>query len=499
MSVALIFALLLPSTDILTNLEKRLDEVFDDNTYSRYLYYCRQQNAGDRLADNSTRWLEAHPDNQMLRFGQAEAHLMIDQDRTAITGFRELYEEYPHWGSEIIFTLAELGSGELVWFVERERENTGNPSLHAEMLLELYMGQGNDRKALGELEKLLAAGHDIQSLEHQIDVLSQRLGADRVMRVLENASPVIGFKKALETGDVEEMSRTLHSTRDSIELVSMANLARDRGFYETAAQAYQRTGDDASTARMLLKLDRDEEVRELFGNSRNDTEQLAYLLSESRDYYSEALGLLEELESRYGVQPGWRVRITALSLLTGNDASTQLDAIASDSSVVFMRGILAAHTGQVDSVKRYVERMLVGYPANSYENDLLLLYEMVLTEGAGIDAYCLALIAYHWGDARDALERCERTANEYPDLGDETLILAGMSSERLGQWQDAEASYRKVADEFSGSPLACRARFRQALLLRDRLGEPEEARHLFENLILTNPTSLYADLARREL
>lgn len=503
MTAAFAILLSLAATDVLTTLEERLDKGFDDATYRRYLYYCRQQDEGARLAAASERWLESNPDREVLRFGRAEGFLMSGSEREGLAAFRELYRSAPVWSSEIIFTLGELESDELPWFIEEERKRTANPALYAHMLVDFYLANDNPRKALAELSRALKSGEDAQSYRQEIASLSGLLGSERVLSQLKDASASLRFQLALEAGDEREMEEAIRSSKNPSELSSMGELARKTGYLPQALLAFEKSNDRASQVGVLAAMGRTEEARRLLSedNSIEGQEQLAVLLSGSKQTYREALKTFNEMEHRHGTHSNWSTRAAALELLLGEvtTARQRLDGLPQDSAVLLLDAVTCAVQGEPDSIKRLTDISMLRFAGNDYENDLLLLYEISLTTGSGTGEYALALAAYRWGDATDAYERSTKLARQDTALADEALLLAAESLVRLGRWAEADGAYRKIYEDWPKSPLTLRAKFERALLLRDHLDARDEAKRIWEDIIRTSPTSLYADFARREL
>lgn len=503
-AILALILLLNPSTsDILLDFEQRLDAGFNEATYRRYLYYCRQQDHGQRLAEQSKRWLQIYPDRQILRFGIGEGLLMSGDERTGLARFRELYADSPQWANEIIFTLDEVENKEVTWFIAEERKRLGNPTLHARIMIEHHLANTNERKALSELAAAISAGANPENFRRSIDVLSERLGKEKVLQGVKGASEELHFQLALELGDAKEIDQAINSTSDERKLMMMGSLCERAEYPSEALLAYERAGRRADAARMLVALGRGKEAQAILetDNSRKGREQRALLLAGSRDTYAEAVAAFKELQRRYGSHPEWSLRIAALELLGGNErnADNALEGIAADSAVCFLQGILAAAKGELDSLKGVVDRSIFRFPGNAYENDLLLLYAIALTRSRGVKQYGLALAAYHWGDAEDAYNRSIRLAEKNENLADEALLLAAESLILLGRWKEAETAYLKLVENYPKSPLNTRAQFERALLLRNKLNDPEAAQGILKELILRNPTSLYADLARQEM
>jgi TolA-binding protein len=501
--LALTLLLLSQASDVLDNLERQLYAGFNEATYRRYLYYSRQQNEGLRLTEQSEAWLADYPDRQILRFGHAEGLLMSGNQQDGIGKFKSLYDDAPEWANEIIFTLNEVGNQEVLWFIDKERKRTSNPSLYARIVIEHYLSEGNDRKALVELALALSAGASPSSFRKAIERLSESLGKEKVLQAVRGACEELHFQLALELGDREEVKKAINSTADKRKLMMMGNLCERQGYLQEALLAYKGAGRDADAARALIALGRTKEAQAMLeaDNSRAGRRQRALLLACSQDTYKDAITAFEELQRRYGSRPEYSVRIAALKLLGGSkrDARGALEGVPADSSVLFLQGILAAVESELDSLKRIVDRSMLSLPGNAYENDLLLLYKIALAQSSGLKDYALALTACHWGDVNDAYARCLKLAEQNVELADEALLLAAQSLQAMGRWQEAEAAYVTLIEGYPGSPLNTRAQFKRAVLLKEKLGNPTKAKQMLEELILRNPTSLYADLARQEM
>ncbi len=503
-AVLALILLLNPSTsDILLDFEARLDAGFNEATYRRYLYYCRQQDQGQRLAEQSKRWLEEYPDREMLRFGIGEGLLMAGEERRGIVQFRELYADSPQWTNEIIFTLNEVENKEVTWFIAEERKRLANPTLHARIMIEYYLENENERKALSELASAISAGANPENFRRSIDVLSERLGKEKVLQGVKGASEELHFQLALELEDRKEIEQVINSTTDERKLAMMAHLCEREGYLEEALLAYERGGRKTDAARMLVALGRGKEAQAILetDNSRKGREQHALLLAGSADTYKDAIAEFKDLQRRYGSRPEWSLRIAALEFLQGHErkAYAALEGVPSDSAVLFLKGIIHAAKLELDSIKVTVDRCILRFPGNAYENDLILLYKIALTQSQGLRQYALALAAYHWGDAEDAYDRSIRLAEKNKELADEALLLAAESLTLLGWWKEAEITYLKVIENHPKSPLNTRAQYERAMLLKEKLDDPLRAKEILEDLILRNPTSLYADLARQEM
>ncbi|MBN2378357.1 tetratricopeptide repeat protein [candidate division WOR-3 bacterium] len=491
------------STNLLSGLEQSLDAGFQEETYRRYLYYCRQQNEGSRLTEHSQEWLEVYPDREILRIGEAEGLLMSTRTQEGIKKFRDLYEESYVWANEIIFILNELEPGEVSWFVEQERKRTGNRTLHARLMAEAYLKESNERKALQEIAEALATGQSPHIFKKELNELSQTLGAEQVLNKLRYASSRTGFQLALELADTRNMEKAINETNDERVLIMMGQLAEHNDYPEQALLAYRKAARKEDAARVLTQLGRTEEALTILGGniSRQGLQQKALLQATSSKTYQDAIKTYKELQTRYGSRPEWSFGIAVLYLLEGNDkkAYEYLHGIAPDSSILLLKGILAILDDELDSVKYFLDQSMISFPGNSYENDFLLLYNIALTAAEVGKQYAEALAAFYWGDKEDAYEKSIKLVETNTELEDEALLLAAESLVGLKRWNQAEALYKDLAENYPKSPLSARGAFEQALLLRDHLNGAEQARELLKDLIIRNPTSLYADLARQEL
>lgn len=491
---------------VLASLERQLDSRFEEGTYRRYLYYCRQQNAAERLVVKTGEWQEDNPGSQLLRFGFGEGLLMAGDLADGVSVLKSLYRESPNWGNEIIFTMKELGLEEVEWFIEAERERTSNPILHATLMVDLYIRKGRNRKALSELNRAIASGANPNSFRRQIDLLSVQMGEEKVLNALKDVSGRMSFQLALQMGDEAGMKEVVIATDEKSELAAMGHLAERAGYFDVALEAFSRTGRDSDKARVLVLLGRDSEaLAALAGdNSRRGMEQKAALLAGSAETYNQALEVYYQLERRYGVRNHLQPYVTALELLTGEEkkAGSRLAGLPRDSSALLLKAVFLSINGVegiTDSLALLVDASLISFPGNGYENDLLLAYEIALSQSAGLGDYMLALTAYHWGDAEDAYLHSYRLAQKREELADEALILAGLSLTRMRRWQDAHDIFLEVSENYSGSPLSARAQFERALILRDHLDDQEGASRLFTELVVRFSGSVYADLARQEM
>lgn len=495
--------LIAASQDVVASFEDRLTTAFDEETYERYLYYCRQQNLGERLYQNSNRWLVKNPGNNLLFYGCAEGLLMAGSEQEALKQFKELYKKSPDWASEIIFMLKELEVEELTWFVKEERKRTSNPTLHAELLTDFYIRRNEDNKAIEEIRAALETGSDASVFKRYIDILSDRLGKEKVSSRLKSVKGYSGFTTFVETGDTSALLKAISETKDKDELKTMGRTAEQAEYFNAALAAYKKAGMDIDEARMLAILGHTEEAKKLLRgkDSQEALELLAQILSLSQSTYAEAVEIFNDLTSHKGVRTQWSVRIAALELLMGekDKATRHLTGIGEDDQVLFAKALLAAATDNKDSLKRCMDATLVRHPGSSFENDIILVYKVSITLPEYAGQYAEALAAYQWGDPQDAADRTQKLQKASPEIADEALLLEAESQVKLRHFKNAENCYLTLASDFSQSPLASRALFEMALLLRDKMKKNEEAKKIFKELIVKDPTSLYANLARHEI
>lgn len=428
---------------------------------------------------------------------------MAGEERKAITEFRALYADYPEWANEIIFTLDELGNEEVLWFITEERKRTNNPTLHARIVIEHHLKNESERKALSELASAISAGANPASFRRSIEVLSEKLGADQILKRVKGLSLELHFQLALELEDEREIQEAINSTTDQRKLLMMAQLCEREEYLEEALVAYKKAGREADAARILIALGHTDEALAILeeDNTQAGREQRALLLAGSAKTYKDATSAFKDLARRFGSRPEWIIRIAALELLEGHERSaySTLESVPKDSAVLFLKGIVFATQLELDSLKMMVDRSILRFPGNAYENDLILLYKIALTQSRGLKEYALALAAYHWTDAEDAYNRSLNLAEKNEDLADEALLLAAESLTLLGRWKEAEMLYIKLVENYPKSPLNTRAQFERAVLLKEKLDDPATAKEILQELILRNPTSLYADLARQEM
>ena len=495
--------LLQGATNILPELENQIEQRFTEDTYRRYLYYCRQQNAGLRLRDNSRRWMKSYPTQEILRFGEAEGLLMMEETQEGIGKYRDLYQDSYRWANEIIFILTELEPEEIDWFVEEERRRTGNPTLHARFMVSSYLDTGNDRKALAEIKAALEAGQSPQGFTEALRILSERMGEDKVQARINAASPRTAFVLALELNDIGRIEKAIRDADEVADLTMMGHLCERDAYFEQALEAYEACGRKADAARILSYLGRKDDALDMLAgdNSRQALEQKALILASSKKSYGQAIETYSILLTRYGSRPEWSLKLGALNLLVGKVAKTDkyLRGLPSDTSIILLKGVLAAVQGEVDSVKKELDVSLVSFGGNAYENDLLLLYNIALTQPDGAKPYALALAAFHWADGNQAVEDALKITEKYPTLADEALLLAAESLVKLGRWEEAEETFKRLSTDYAQSPLASRAKYERALLLLNNLDSRAQAEGILKDLILRDPTSVYADLARDEL
>lgn len=503
MTFGVLVLCLFSQSDVLTTLEQRLVTAFDEDTYRRYLYYCRQQDQGSRLVETSSELLSNYPDREILNLGRAEGLMMCGRNDESFKALKELYGKSPQWGSDIIFTLNELESDYVVWFITEERKRTSNPTLHASTMVGFYLRQARNEKALEEVADALEAGADSKVFSKQIKTLSERLGPRKVSAKLRTNKGSSAFETALQLGDTLFLFSIIENTNDSGELASIGRKAEEKKMYDVALEAYEKAGENIGAARMIHALGDTKKAKELLGKdtSIQSKTELVFILSESKATYQEAIKTLYEIEEARGISAWTRVRVSALELLRGNreKSGELLKGVPEDSSSLLLKGILAAVDGETDTLKLYMESLLIRYPGNSLENDLVLLYKIALTTPQDASDYAMALAALRWGDAEDALSFSSQIQKRSKEAADEALLLMAQSLAKLRRYREADEAYSKISTDCPESSLAPRAKFERAILLRDRMNDPGKAKDILEEIILRNPASLYADLARHEI
>ncbi|GEM_PF-6136715 len=493
---------LLTQLSILDALEQKLELSYSEATYSRYLYYCRQGNEGNRLAKKSLEWTKRYPENLMLKFGYGEGLIMSGDTMDGVAVLKELYKKSPDWATQIIFTLKESNCKNTAWFIKKERERNKNPSLYARLMCDIYIKEGKHRIALAEISTALKAGRNPEVFEKQITLLAEAMGSERIIRELGKTSKKLQFQLALETGDRDLMQKTIEHSKTISGLIIMAKLAEKNNLLNIALQAYLKAGQKYDAARVYLALGDTENAVKILenDNSKKGKEQRAILLTSLRKTYPNALNEFTTLERNYGSNSLYATHIAAMEILlnTSEKAENKLNAYPPDTAILFLKGITAAIEGNSDSLKSVIDRMLFLFPGNGLENDLLLLYQISLDAPEQSANFACALTALYWGDPNDAYKRAKKM-EENKAIADEALLLSALSFEKIRHWQEAVNKYNNIIRKYPSSPLVPRAKYQKAMILKNALDSKEEGNELLTELILNYPNSIYANLARRKL
>lgn len=204
-----------------------------------------------------------NPGNDLLLFGRAEGLFMAGSESEAVKQFKELYKNKPERASEIIFTLKELDASDMTWFINQERKRTGNPTLHAELMVDFYIKNNENYKALDEIRGALESGTNASVFKRYIDILAERLGVQKISSQLKSIKGKPDFLTAIETGDTTALLSTIRQISDKNELEKIGKASEQANYLTPALSAYEKAHMDIDAARVLAELGRDEEARRL--------------------------------------------------------------------------------------------------------------------------------------------------------------------------------------------------------------------------------------------
>ena len=89
------------------------------------------------------------------------------------------------------------------------------------------------------------------------------------------------------------------------------------------------------------------------------------------------------------------------------------------------------------------------------------------------------------------------TQHKGEKIEDEALFRLGMLYEQTQQFENAETQYVKLIELYNDEILADDAHFKLAKLYEIRLGQPEKAKQLYEQILFNFKDSIYFVEARK--
>lgn len=470
---------------------------------------------------------------------QAEQRARSGEVRPAMDRFRQLLSRStdPALVRSAANALRESGAvaeAERLLLLARDRLRPRVP-FHQE-LSDLYLSQLKYREAAHELALALNAGS--ASAASGLDAIGVQAGPGRLAGWLEQERPAsdellrVRAEAWLRAGDVASSWRSAAAiSQDGPAAALLSRLLGQQGVSPEAAAAMierhlQRRPKDQRAWELRLadaygeagRTDQAQRLLERLSGGGDQEAQLglAALLLEHRLRPDEALAAL----GRHA--PGWReplrtegsfLRARALAAQARwGEALAALDSLADVARPAAVRQRALFERAEIscwlqrfdDAAAQYAEVARLG-PAGEVVNDALARMLLISEhKTATIDAL------RRWAEGRaleaqlrfDQADRCYRElAGAQPGTGlaGEAALRRAELAVRRRDWHAAAGRYQELGELPADTTLAAEGVYRAGLLRRDRLGDADGARRLWQRGILRYPDNTWADLMRGEL
>ena len=171
----------------------------------------------------------------------------------------------------------------------------------------------------------------------------------------------------------------------------------------------------------------------------------------------------------------------------------------------FRRAKISYYQGDFDWAQAQLD-VLKASTSKLIANNAMKL-SLLITDNMGLDTSATAMQMYarselleyqnKFEDCILILDSINSIFKDHP-LIDEVLFKKAKIMERLNKMDEASALYQKIIDEFSFDILADDALFFKAKLLEKDTEKIEDAKLLYEKLLLDHPDSIYTNEARNK-
>lgn len=461
----------------------------------------------DSLVVLSGRLAARFPNDSRYALGRAEGLLALKRVREAVEVLNQVAARWPNQVVAAVDLLERAGAlDEAVELARAERDRSRDRTYWAGRLADLYERTGRPLDAARELVEMVNARPEMHRellprfREHATRVDRRRLLA--VVREIEDqwARARVEAEVLLATGRDAEALAAVRSVMDRDGLYGFGHEAEDGGAFNAALAVYQELGLPSEQARVLRKLGRTREARAALEKSDSPEArfELAQLLRlEERDQPAAIRAYRQVLErrprddnARYGL---------AASLAANGDLAGALAVLAEvrspADSVRLLDARVLFYAGEFDSCRARAMELASKSPSSPLVNDAL---ELALLSRAGerVGELARAMMALETGRHDSALAIARRLEQGRDDAAENAWFVAAEALADAGQARQALNELDRFVEQYPQSRRRARARFVQASVLRDRVGDENKYREVLERLIVEDPSSSYAAVAR---
>lgn len=478
----------------------------DLDAYEGFVRLGLQLEQADTVLAVSARLRRAVPESPEYEFGYVAGLLATRRRVEALAVARRAAEKWPARRKSLAEVLERGGElGEATRYLRQLADRSHDPLEYGPMLVELYERQNQPIAAAREVAAIVNArpaklGEYLPKLalyavRADVRHLLSELGsiADAAVRARAQAEVLV------TAGRASEAVKGLRQVLGQQGLYALGREWESTGRRDAALAVYRELAIFADQARVLRELGRTDEARAALvrDSGPGATLELAELQREQRDFHGAVASYERVLARRPYDEPalfGSAAAQLGLGRLTEARMAVARARTTSD-RLLLLLARLHFFAGEFDSLRAVVADLTRRFPRSPLVNDGLELTALALV---GEDATRLArvMLAYEIGDDVNGRRDAKELANGSGLAAEYAWLLQARFDRRDGRPDIALARLDSLAARFPRGELPAKAKFEQALILRDDLRDEKRYRRALEELVVRYPASAYAPVAR---
>ncbi|MEO0085181.1 MAG: hypothetical protein ABIK37_00980 [candidate division WOR-3 bacterium] len=478
----------------------------DAAAFRGYARLSLQLGRADSLVALSRRLQAADPNNALFALGLAEGLLGLKRRAEALAEVRLAARRWPEQTVNLVEVLKQSKEyAAAVELLEGRMAQTGFRDDLALKLVELHeLDQQYAAAARVLVELVNRDGRAASGQSARLRLYGRRGAARQVVSELsaieeqtlrDEAQAQVQLGAGNQPLAVQLMKRS-HSPQ---ELYDFGRECERDGFLEAALAVYRETGTGTDLARVLRRLGRVAEARQMLAGESSPAAllELGELFREGRDFEA-AAGAYRRL---LAVQPRNAQALEGLAaaeLGLGRLDSAQrvLARLEPDNDrSLFLAAKVSFYRGEFDSARAKVEELIRKFPQSRLVNDGLELV-LLCQDGERAKALAEAMLDYEAGLDQAGLRRAAELSRGSDVAAEQALLLQAAFLRRAGRPREALAVLDSALARPEPRELRGRTMLERAFVFRDDLHDTHRFQLALEELIQALPASPYTPLAR---
>jgi tetratricopeptide (TPR) repeat protein len=457
----------------------------------------------DTLVAVSRRLVKLQPDRSEYSFGLVGGLLATKRVADARAEGRRAAGRWPDRLTQLGDVFAHHKDyGPAIEYYEQARQRNRNPLLLSDRLVDLYEAAG--QPLLATREMVLAMNSLPQSLDRfrqKLAALAVRGSRGLIGELEKIENPAVRARAQavvyLATEKEAEAVRVLERVLSEQELYQFAHDCEAQGALRAALAVYQRQKARVDAARVLRRLGRrSDALAELVQDSGTGAQvELAELYREQGDF-ERAAEVYRRVLARQPKHEPAAFGLASSLLGLGRPGAARAAAESAgklNDRLLFLVARTFFYEAAFDSAGVYVSELARRFPQSRLVNDGL---ELTVLTGSGDRSKILARLMLDYETGAGSSDKAQALCDDDDPVAEQACFLLARFLRRERRPKDALAALDSYRQRFSGSSLAPKARLEQAYVYLEDLKDESKYRETLEELIVEHPGSAYVPIAR---